>query len=71
VNINDRIVASTFLWISDFHHSAGSSRPNSNGFELIQTPTGLLIIAAAMIVDVLGWIVFSVILSLQILEVED
>jgi len=32
---------------------------------LFKTPTGLLIIAAAMIVDVLGWIVFSVILSLS------
>jgi Kef-type K+ transport system membrane component KefB len=32
---------------------------------LFKTQTGLLIIAAAMIIDVLGWIVFSVILSLS------
>ncbi|WP_373396744.1 cation:proton antiporter [Algoriphagus halophilus] len=32
---------------------------------IFKTQTGLLIIAAAMLVDILGWIVFSVILSLS------
>lgn len=65
VNINDRIVASTFFGLTISITALAVVARVLMDLNLFKTPTGLLIIAAAMIVDVLGWIVFSVILSLS------
>ncbi|MFT7364578.1 MAG: Kef-type K+ transport system membrane component KefB [Algoriphagus sp.] len=65
VNINDRIVASTFFGLAISITALAVVARILMDLNLFKTPTGLLIIAAAMIVDVLGWIVFSVILSLS------
>ncbi|WP_075349110.1 cation:proton antiporter [Algoriphagus marinus] len=65
VNINDRIVASTFFGLAISITALAVVARVLMDLNLFKTPTGLLIIAAAMIVDVLGWIVFSVILSLS------
>ncbi|NVJ84998.1 MAG: cation:proton antiporter [Algoriphagus sp.] len=65
VNINDRMVASTFFGLAISITALAVVARVLMDLNLFKTPTGLLIIAAAMIVDVLGWIVFSVILSLS------
>ncbi|WP_026955165.1 cation:proton antiporter [Algoriphagus vanfongensis] len=65
VNINDRIVASTFFGLAISITALAVVARVLMDLNLFKTQTGLLIIAAAMIVDVLGWIVFSVILSLS------
>ncbi len=65
VNINDRVVASTFFGLAISITALAVVARVLMDLNLFKTPTGLLIIAAAMIVDVLGWIVFSVILSLS------
>ena len=65
VNINDRIVASTFFGLAISITALAVVARILMDLDLFKTSTGLLIIAAAMIVDILGWIVFSVILSLS------
>jgi Kef-type K+ transport system membrane component KefB len=65
VNINDRIVASTFFGLAISITALAVVARVLMDLNLFKTQTGLLIIAGAMIVDVLGWIVFSVILSLS------
>ncbi|MHA7131758.1 cation:proton antiporter [Algoriphagus namhaensis] len=65
VNINDRIVASTFFGLAISITALAVVARILMDLNLFKTNTGLLIIAAAMIVDILGWIVFSVILSLS------
>lgn len=65
VNINDRIVASTFFGLAISITALAVVARILMDLDLFKTNTGLLIIAAAMIVDILGWIVFSVILSLS------
>ncbi|GAB3231951.1 cation:proton antiporter [Algoriphagus aestuariicola] len=65
VNINDRIVASTFFGLAISITALAVVARVLMDLGLFKTSTGLLIIAAAMIVDVLGWVVFSVILSLS------
>ncbi len=65
VNINDRAVASTFFGLAISITALAVVARVLMDLNLFKTQTGLLIIAAAMIVDVLGWIVFSVILSLS------
>ncbi|MDN3204936.1 cation:proton antiporter [Algoriphagus sediminis] len=65
VNINDRIVASTFFGLAISITALAVVARILMDLDLFKTNTGLLIIASAMIVDILGWIVFSVILSLS------
>lgn len=65
VNINDRIVASTFFGLAISITALAVVARVLMDLNMFKTQTGLLIIAAAMIIDVLGWIVFSVILSLS------
>lgn len=65
VNINDRVVASTFFGLAISITALAVVARILMDLDLFKTNTGLLIIAAAMIVDILGWIVFSVILSLS------
>ncbi|EAZ81422.1 cation:proton antiporter [Algoriphagus machipongonensis] len=65
VNINDRIVASTFFGLAISITALAVVARILMDLGIFKTQTGLLIIAAAMIVDILGWIVFSVILSLS------
>ncbi|GAA0880488.1 hypothetical protein GCM10009119_34580 [Algoriphagus jejuensis] len=65
VNINDRIVASTFFGLAISITGLAVVARVLMDLGLFKTPTGLLIIASAMIVDILGWFVFSVILSLS------
>jgi Kef-type K+ transport system membrane component KefB len=65
VNINDRAVASTFFGLAISITALAVVARILMDLDIFKTQTGLLIIAAAMIVDILGWIVFSVILSLS------
>lgn len=65
VNINDRAVASTFFGLAISITALAVIARILMDLNLFKTSTGLLIIAGAMIVDVVGWIVFSVILSLS------
>ncbi|WP_339876090.1 cation:proton antiporter [uncultured Algoriphagus sp.] len=65
VNINDRIVASTFFGLAISITGLAIVARILMDLNLFKTSSGLLIIAAAMIVDVLGWLIFSVILSLS------
>lgn len=65
VNINDRVVASTFFGLAISITALAVVARVLMDLNLFKTQTGLLIIASAMIIDVLGWIVFSVILSLS------
>lgn len=65
VNINDRIVASTFFGLAISITALAVVARVLMDLNLFKTKTGLLIIAGAMVVDVVGWIVFSVILSLS------
>lgn len=65
VNINDRIVASTFFGLAISITALAVVARILMDLDIFKTQTGLLIIAAAMLVDILGWIVFSVILSLS------
>ncbi|MBB6326106.1 Kef-type K+ transport system membrane component KefB [Algoriphagus iocasae] len=65
VNINDRAVASTFFGLAISITALAVVARILMDLGIFKTQTGLLIIAAAMIVDILGWIVFSVILSLS------
>lgn len=65
VNINDRAVASTFFGLAISITALAVVARILMDLGIFKTQTGLLIIAAAMLVDILGWIVFSVILSLS------
>lgn len=65
VNINDRMVASTFFGLAISITALAVVARVLMDLNLFKTKTGLLIIASAMVVDVVGWIVFSVILSLS------
>lgn len=65
VNINDRIVASTFFGLAISITGLAIVARILMDLNLFKTSSGLLIIAGAMIVDVLGWLIFSVILSLS------
>lgn len=65
VNINDRAVASTFFGLAISITALAVVARILMDLNLFKTQTGLLIIAAAMIVDIIGWIIFSVILSLS------
>ncbi|MBN7810167.1 cation:proton antiporter [Algoriphagus sp. H41] len=65
VNINDRIVASTFFGLTISLTALAVVARVLMDLGLFKTSTGLLIIASAMIVDILGWFVFSVILSMS------
>ncbi len=65
VNINDRMVASTFFGLAISITALAVIARILMDLNLFKTKTGLLIIAGAMVVDVVGWIVFSVILSLS------
>lgn len=65
VNINDRVVASTFFGLAISITALAVIARILMDLNLFKTSTGLLIIAGAMVVDVVGWIVFSVILSLS------
>lgn len=65
VNIHDRIVASTFFGLAISITALAVIARILMDLNLFKTKSGLLIIAGAMIVDVVGWIVFSVILSLS------
>ncbi|MDX5340538.1 MAG: cation:proton antiporter [Cyclobacteriaceae bacterium] len=65
VNINDRVVASTFFGLAISITALAVVARVLMDLNLFKTKTGLLIIASAMIVDVVGWIIFSVILSLS------
>ncbi len=65
VNINDRIVASTFFGLAISITALAVIARILMDLNLFKTKSGLLIIAATMIIDVIGWIVFSVILSLS------
>ena len=64
VNINDRIIASTFFGLSISITALAVIARILMDLDLFKTKTGLLIIAGAIVVDVVGWIIFSVILSL-------
>ncbi|WP_339867979.1 cation:proton antiporter [uncultured Algoriphagus sp.] len=65
VNINDRVVASTFFGLAISITGLAIVARILMDLNLFKTSSGLLIIAGAMIVDVLGWLIFSVILSLS------
>ncbi|WP_026950509.1 cation:proton antiporter [Algoriphagus mannitolivorans] len=65
VNINDRAVASTFFGLAISITALAVVARVLMDLNLFKTKTGLLIIASAMVVDVVGWIIFSVILSLS------
>ena len=65
VNINDRIVASTFFGLAISITALAVIARILMDLNLFKTKSGLLIIAVTMIIDVVGWIVFSVILSLS------
>ncbi len=65
VNINDRVVASTFFGLTISITALAVVARVLMDLGLFKTSTGVLIIASAMIVDILGWFAFSVILSLS------
>lgn len=65
VNINDRIIASTFFGLSISITALAVIARILMDLNLFKSKTGLIIIAGAIVVDVVGWIIFSVILSLS------
>lgn len=65
VNINDRAVASTFFGLAISITALAVVARILMDLNIFKTQTGLLIIAAAMIIDLIGWVIFSVILSLS------
>lgn len=65
VNINDRVVASTFFGLAISITALAVVARILIDLNIFKTQTGLLIIAATMIIDIIGWVIFSVILSLS------
>lgn len=65
VNINDRVVASTFFGLAISITALAVVARILMDLNIFKTQTGLLIIAATMIIDIVGWVIFSVILSLS------
>lgn len=65
VNINDRVVASTFFGLAISITALAVVARILMDLNIFKTQTGLLIIAATMIIDIIGWVIFSVILSLS------
>jgi Kef-type K+ transport system membrane component KefB len=65
ININDKIVSATFFGLAISITGLAIVARILMDLDLFKTSSGLLIIASAMIVDVLGWLIFSVILSLS------